>query len=132
MGFDVRSLEKFSKDLENLIKDQDRILTEALNEVALRLYRLVVKDTPVDTSWLQQGWYIGAVKKRGSEYYVELTNAVEYAEYIEYGHRLVVNGVTIGWVDGVFMMTINEEKVQRVMDKIIKRRIDKELGKVIK
>ena len=132
MGFDVSELIATRDRLEKLIKDEDKILKAAINEIALRLYRLVVRDTPVDSGWLRMNWEIGAIQKRGNEYYVEIINPVEYAEWVEDGHRIVVDGVTIGWVEGFFMLKINEKKIDKVKDRIIKRHVDAWLKDVFK
>lgn len=45
------------------------------------------------------------VIKNGDLYEIEIINPVEYASYVEYGHRTSNHS---GWVPGRFMMTISE------------------------
>lgn len=125
MNIDIRSLEKLRDSLSKSEKLINQVLVDICNEVAGRMFKATVKDTPVDTGWLRENWYIGPIKKVSGGYQVEIINPVEYAVYVEYGHRIVINGVTIGWQNGVFMLTIAEMEVKDRIDKIIERRIDK-------
>ena len=82
-------------------------------EVANELLGKVVEKTPIKTGYLQNQWNIGAIKKRGNEYYIEVYNNVEYAEPVEYGHRIVRNGRTVGNVKGVHMMELSLQELQK-------------------
>ena len=125
MKIDISDLEKLRDKLSKSEKLTNQVIVDVCNEVAGRIYRVVVKNTPVDTGWLRENWYIGPIKKVLGGYQVEIINPVEYATYVEYGHRIVINGVTVGWYDGIFMLTIAEKEVKDRIDKIIERRIDK-------
>ena len=83
---------------------------------------------------LRRGWTTGkrasakgyaqdmTVNHYGDTYEIEIINPVEYASYVEYGHRKVNSK---GWVRGHFMMTISaqelREKSPRILEKKIKR-----------
>jgi len=54
-------------------------------------------------------WMVGEVRISGQDLEVELINNMEYASFVEYGHRLV-NGA---WQDGRFMLTISMDEVNR-------------------
>lgn len=69
---------------------------------------------------LKRGWNIGEVVKKGNLYEIEITNNVDYASYVEYGHRTVNNA---GWVGGRFMMTISEKELDQQGPVIIERRL---------
>ena len=56
-------------------------------QVAMELQGKVKEKTPKKTSWLQNNWKVGEVRKRGDEYVIEVYNNVEYAEAVEWGHR---------------------------------------------
>lgn len=62
------------------------------------------------------------VSQEGDIYVIDIINPVEYASYVEYGHRKVNSK---GWVRGHFMMTISaqelREKSPRILEKKIKR-----------
>lgn len=55
-------------------------------------------------------------------YMIEISNPVEYASYVEYGHRTANH---TGWVPGHFMMTISVEEIQRDAPAILERKIKK-------
>lgn len=125
---DMRELEDLRKNFVKFEKVLDKIMTEAIEEIALRTLRKITKRTPVDTGNLRMSWDISRVRKTGTGYQIEILNPAEYAPYIEYGHRIVVGGATIGWKEGVFMMTISEKEMEKVMDKIIQKHLDKYEG----
>lgn len=61
----------------------------------------------------------------GDTYVIEIVNPVEYASYVEYGHRTANHS---GWVRGHFMMTISEQELQKIAPKILENKIKKYLG----
>lgn len=61
----------------------------------------------------------------GDAYVIEITNPVEYAPYVEYGHRTRSGD---GWVEGKFMLTISEREVQANSAKILEQKLKKKLG----
>lgn len=63
-----------------------------------------------------------AVKKSGDMYTIEIINPVEYAPYVEFGHRTPNR---TGWVDGKFMLTISEAELQADAPGILQRKLDK-------
>lgn len=69
---------------------------------------------------LRRGWTIGAIQHIGNMYQIEIINPVEYAPYVEFGHRTRDHR---GWVRGRFMMTISEKEINNQMPKIIQKRI---------
>lgn len=61
-------------------------------------------------------------------YEVEIINPLEYAEFVEFGHRKRNNR---GWVKGFFMLTIAERDLQRNMDNIIREKVEALLNEVL-
>ena len=99
------------------------------NEIASRLFRRIVKRTPVGQyssgsgkvgGTLRRGWTIGEIQHLGNMYQVEIINPTEYAIYVEYGHRTANHK---GWVKGQFMLTISEKEIEQQASKIIEKRI---------
>lgn len=60
------------------------------------------------------------VRKSGDTYHIEVINPVDYAMYVEYGHRTRGSG---GWVPGRFMMTISADEVESAAPRIIERKL---------
>lgn len=62
------------------------------------------------------------VNHYGDTYVIVIKNPVEYASYVEYGHR---HRGGKGWTKGKFMLTLSESELQRVTPKIIEKKIEK-------
>ena len=60
----------------------------------------------------------------GNTYVIEIINPVEYASYVEYGHRTANHK---GWVRGHFMMTISEQELETIAPKVLEAKIKKYL-----
>lgn len=61
----------------------------------------------------------------GGNFVIEITNSVEYASYVEYGHRTPNHK---GWVQGRFMMTISEREIKESAPQILEKKIQKFMG----
>lgn len=135
----------------------DKFCEECAKELAARLLAKVIKRTPVgqypnsgkNGGTLRRGWTAKThaeaesgsgkggntlsfaqglqVTKRGNVYELEVINPVEYAAYVEYGHRTRDHK---GWVKGRFMMTISADEVERQAPKIVEKKLMKFLGEV--
>lgn len=58
----------------------------------------------------------------GNVYVVEITNPVEYASFVEYGHRTANHK---GWVPGRFMLKISEQELRQIAPAVLQSRIRK-------
>lgn len=152
-NFKVKGLKELQKELNNLQQNTDEMLESCAKELAARLLRLVVKRTPVGDysgdsytcvsgeqhkghkvqgktgGTLRRGWTIGEIRKEGNVYKVDIINPVEYASYVEYGHRTANHS---GWVKGHFMMTISEQELQKIAPKVLENKIKKFLSSISK
>lgn len=142
---DIKGLEKLRDNLE-MADDQIALFMESCaKELAARLLAKVIKRTPVGVypsesgkvgGTLRRGWTAGksssarsyvnslAVHHFGDTYVVVLVNPVDYASYVEYGHR---NSGGKGWTEGKFMLTISESELNSAAPKILERKIKKML-----
>ncbi|MFI3236811.1 MAG: HK97 gp10 family phage protein [Lachnospiraceae bacterium] len=137
-------LKKFRNELEKL-QDSDEFIESCAKELAARLLRMVIKATPVGQyssstgktgGTLRKGWtdsknksaqgYANSldVQKNGGSYVIDIINPIEYASYVEYGHRTANHK---GWVKGQFMMTISEQELEKITPRILENKIDKYL-----
>lgn len=116
-------------DMEQLAKtfkkasDQrviDRWIREFLLEMAYRGEAKIKKRTPADTGELRRNWRVGQVVRKGSSYEIEISNNIEYAPYVEYGHRTGKD--LTGWVEGRFMMTISMKEIEKKLPKYIEKK----------
>ncbi len=58
------------------------------------------------------------IKKVGSNFEIEIINPVEYASYVEFGHR-TRDGT--GWVEGRYMLTTSEEALKTAAPRILEK-----------
>lgn len=90
---------------------------------------------------LRRGWTSGksqsgaayanslTVKRMGNVYTIEVVNPVEYASYVEFGHRTRNHE---GWVEGHFMLTISEQEIERDAPRILENKLKKKLKECFK
>lgn len=107
----------------------EKLAIDLTNEIAARLFRKIVKRTPVGQypsssgkvgGTLKGAWTIGTLTKTGNMYQIEIINPNMYAPYVEFGHRTRDHK---GWVKGRFMLTISEKEIENITPKLIEKRI---------
>ena len=104
-------LDEWEKRLSEIIESRyPEEFRRMVIDLAGQLEGRVKGRTPVDTSRLKNAWRIGDIRKRGSEYYIEVYNNVEYAEPVEHGHRKRGGS---GFVPGAHMMELSLQEVQK-------------------
>lgn len=128
-SFEFEDLKKLAKNLEGMQKEVDALCIAIQKELGARLLAKTVKRTPVgqyskgsgkDGGTLRRGWQVTGVTKNGDTYEIELSNPIEYAPYVEYGHRTPSH---TGWVPGQFMMTISEKEIESNAAAIIEKKV---------
>ncbi len=140
------NFEAFKKVQKKLAEISSAVDTAAFceaccKELAARLLALVIPATPVGQypkssgkkgGTLRRGWGAKSageaktyaeslsVTKTGNTYSIEIINPVEYASYVEYGHRTTGGG----WVEGRYMLTISEEKLKSITPALLERKLN--------
>ena len=145
-------LEKFRDNVEKSLGAEqiDAFIESCAKELAARLLAKVIKRTPVGQyptetgkkgGTLRRGWTAGKnqsatayadnlkVHHFGNAYVIEIINPVEYASYVEFGHRTRGGD---GWVEGKFMLTISEQEVENDAPKVLENKLKKKLGECFK
>ena len=143
-SFNVKGLKEFQNKL-NRLQDPDEFVESCAKELAARLLAKVIKRTPVGQyskesgkmgGTLRRGWTGGKrasaqtyakslnIQHVDDTYIIEIINPVEYASYVEYGHRTANHK---GWVMGQFMMTISEQELETIAPKVLENKIKKYL-----
>ena len=144
-----RDFERIQENLERLNQEQVDIFIDACaKELAARLLAKVIKRTPVGDypnssgkkgGTLRRGWTGGKTQSAvayadsltihhfGDAYVIEIVNPVEYASYVEFGHRTSNHK---GWVNGRFMLTISEQEIQNAAPAIIEKKLMKQMGEL--
>lgn len=130
---DFSQFEKFAKSWQDTYEDFDNFIKVFLLEMALRAVAKIKPRTPVDTGALRNTWGIGdqalqvgrtteqaksafeqkatidSVNVVGNNFEITIWNLMDYASFVEFGHRTPGGG----WVEGRFMMTISIDEVAR-------------------
>lgn len=157
-GFSVARMKKFQEQLNKIQqRDVGAFIDVCAKELTARLLAKVIKRTPVGQyptssgkkgGTLRRGWTSktheeaksgkGAnakaysdsleIKHIGNTLVIEIVNPVEYASYVEYGHRTANHK---GWVQGRFMLTISEQEIQNIAPKVLESKIKKFLGECL-
>lgn len=147
--FNFQDFEKIKNNLEKLNQEQvDLFIDACAKELAARLLAKVIKRTPVGDypnssgkkgGTLRRGWTGGknssavayadslTIHHFGDAYVIEIINPVEYASYVEFGHRTANHK---GWVNGRFMLTISEQEIQQTAPAIIEKKLMKQMGEL--
>ena len=150
LKFDKKELEKLQKQLEELEKGKarDKFFEDCAKEMAARLLSLVIPKTPVGVyddpsrkgGTLRRGWTGGKntdaeafaksleIEKSGKTYTITVENNVEYAPYVEYGHR--TRGGK-GFVQGKHMLETSEQELKALSPKILQDKLEKFLKGVL-
>lgn len=147
---DCKQLEQLRDSLEAMARNSDDFFEAASREIAARLLAKVIKRTPVGTyhsnsgkvgGTLRRGWTAGTnqaatsyadsltVHHFGDTYVIEIINPVEYASYVEFGHR-TANGT--GWVEGKYMLTLSEQEIRQSAPGILEAKLKKWLSGAVK
>lgn len=157
--FSSKDLKKLQKQLNQIQPNDVGIFIEqCAKELAARLLAKVIKRTPVGHypassgktgGTLRRGWTAKSheeaasggksdakayadsleIKKVGNMYVTEIVNPVEYASYVEFGHRTANRK---GWVEGRFMLTISEQEIQNIAPNVLEAKVKKFLGECMK
>ena len=153
---DFSELQKFVDKVETVLdEDQVQLFMEACaKELAARLLTKVIKRTPVGVypdrvgGTLRRGWtaekqqdvmtYVNSlnVTHSGDSFTIEIVNPVEYASYVEFGHRqkpgrfvpAIGKRLKAKWVEGKFMLTISSQEVQEAAPGVLERKLQRKLG----
>ena len=145
-SFSMKDFKNLQQQLNKIQPNQVGIFIDSCaKELAARLLAEVIKRTPVGDYSKE----VTVVAKRESKYHeeavsgsgkgdakayadslkvnhfgnatvIEIVNPVEYAPYVEFGHR---TRNLKGWVEGRFMLTFSEQKIQDMAPRVLERKI---------
>lgn len=126
-SFDYSEFKNMAKSFKKALDERviERWIREFLLEMAFRAERKIKKRTPVGVypnktgGHLRRNWQVGNVVKQGNSYVIEIFNNVEYASYVNNGHRTRDHK---GWVEGRFMVEISMNEIERELPKFLERK----------
>lgn len=148
MSVDISQLKEFKRRLEEMRDDGVKeFAEECCKGLTVNLLEKTIKNTPVDKGYLRRGWtggrengngdnvngvkaYVNGLpaQRTSSRITIKISNPVEYAPYVEHGHRLRNSG----WVEGRHMLSEAESIINESKEAYIKRKLEKYLKGVIK
>ena len=116
-NFEINGLDNFMKNINNIQSNFQGDLQKLVEKHGGILLRNTKMKTPVDTGQLRRSWEL----EKG-DLYVKLYNNVEYAQFVEFGHR-TRGGKS--YVEGVYMLKTSfektEEKFTNDLEKLFKK-----------
>ena len=117
------------QNLQNIIDD---FCIQVTQEISQDFVKAVIAKTPGgQTGALKNNW-VSNIIKEGNIYKIEVINPLEYAEFVEFGHRqqpgryvkAIGKRLKKSWVEGKLMLTVTERDLQRNLDKIIREKVN--------
>ena len=158
---DYKAMKAFRERLEKMQSENAAAFCEACaKELAARLLALVIKRTPVGDypsgegkvgGTLRRGWTAGKnmsaytyaqslkVERRGNDYVIEIINPVEYASYVEFGHRqtpgryvpAIGKRLKRAFVPGKHMMTQSIAELEGIAPGVLQKKLERYLSEVV-
>lgn len=105
-GMNYNEFKQLAQNFKGLMKDYDSFLNDFLMVEGNKCLANTKRRTPVDTSRLRNAWQLSGPFRRGTTKYAVIHNNVEYASWVEDGHRIVNQYGTYGFHPGVHMARI--------------------------
>ena len=139
---DIKELRAFQQQVGEMQENYDAVIEKIAKEITQRFLRKVKKRTPEGVypkksgkkgGTLRRGWGKPSdpitVYKTAGIYTVEVINPVQYADYVEYGHR-TRGGKS--WVPGKFFLKFSEEEIQAIAPALVQKRIEQKLKEMMR
>ncbi len=151
VNVDFRQVIEFQNKLKKLDAIQtDKFFKEGCKGLAGRYLALVIPATPAKTGFLRRGWTGGSDRDSGvyadtlpaevgvDGYTIEIKNTVEYASYVEHGHRqtpgryvpAIGKRLKANWVEGKHFQRDSETALDGVAKTYLQSLLDAYLGGV--
>lgn len=84
---DTKGLDGLLDKVNSLSPRIDQAVSTAMADQGIDWRDDVRANTPVDTGDLRRSWELTGPDKKGLKFEMDLSNNLEYAEHVEYGHR---------------------------------------------
>lgn len=126
MRIDDAQFQTFVKRVGNKVEAKEIVhdVGNGMRKLAAESTRKVKARTPVDTGNLRRGWSTSGMSYGGTGFSFELENNVNYAPFVENGHR--TRGGK-GWVNGQFFLKKTVVEIQGEFPEIWQPIFDKAL-----
>lgn len=125
MSVKLQNYEHFMRKLQKLDADCDEAERNIVNRMIGDGLEMTMSKTNVKTGYLRENWQMNPATKKASGYSGGYSNNVFYGLYVNYGHRQVRNGKTIGYTPGSFFLEQGIEHVRRNTEQYFRQEIKK-------
>ncbi len=142
-GFDD-FVKRLKVDAKPEIRQQiDRAMRASGSAMLKQVKALTPYDENGDSPHLKNKWKISSTGYSGKKFYIEIINPLEYASFVESGHRTrakkksnklksTVSRVTgVRWVEGQFMARDGIKMAMPYMDKRLNEGLEKAIRKIM-
>jgi hypothetical protein len=119
------AINQFRKELRAMLGDISEIDIKCLNKAVNIGVADAKKNTNVVSGFMRKSWRSTPVVKRSGEVVKSLVNSADYASFVNYGHRIVRSGITVGWVKGQFMLERAINKVDKALEREFKKEVER-------
>lgn len=135
-GYDYKSFEKRLAQLRQVQTGIQREVHYAVIALAAKFVEILEYNSPYDTGQLEDSW-TWDIEYAGDSIHLKIWNVARnkqgqyYTEWVNDGHRLVIQGKTVGYVEGQFFIELSEFEVRQLLPKW-KVATERQLAKVIR
>lgn len=128
-------IKQYRKELGDMLGDISQIDQKVLTESVSAGFAYLQKNTPVGQypagsgkvgGTLKKGWQKIPTQKTGNSTKAGYADNVYYGPYVNYGHRIVVGGKTVGYYEGQHFV----ERADNVVEKMMVKEFDAEIKRV--
>lgn len=139
---DFRELKELNERIQRAASQQqmDEFYTDLLDDMVNELHKNVIRRTPPGpTGLLKRSWFRTKAVRSGKAYRARIYNNVEYAPWVENGHRqqpgryvkAIGKRLVKSWVPGKFMLRNSVLEYQRKAPAHIKMKSEEFLRKMM-
>lgn len=151
-AINARAMAEFRKELESLLGDFDESAKRVVTRMTAVGYAETTKNTPVGVyspevsfaiksgknagkevrfttgirkqgGTLKKAWAKSTPYKAGNAWVSGYANPTAYAVYVNNGHRIVVKGATVGFVEGKHMLEIGTRAAEKALPSLLNTEI---------
>lgn len=130
---DTKGLDGLLDKVSRLSPEIDGAVTRAMADEGLSWRDDVRDNTPVDTGDLRRSWELAGPDKKGLKFEMDLTNNLEYAEHVEYGHRqepgrfvpAIGKRLVADYVPGSYMLRDGTRRLENTLKLAVKEEVRK-------
>lgn len=141
--FDNREFEAFANEFQDKVKGKliAQAVEDALAKTAETAINLVTNKTPEISGTLRRNWEASEGKSFGGIFVVNIYNNTEYAQFVEFGHRIPNGPYPVGdgkfayghggFRKGQFMLRDTIKEIDRNWEQLVGKKFVKALTDIL-